>query len=178
MGDNQALCEMFEKRRAAYSEDFKIISKFQNWYKLLTTSIDNIDDLTRGYRSVRRRSQQNFRSIARDCGPEVMVLCIIATTPAKLAKVKLKSLISDLQTWWKNATHPPALTIDACRIYKKFPLSNYVAEPKGLGDKVIIDDGAISAPNVASNGPETVPTTTEVATTNFGKNSTFACYRS
>jgi hypothetical protein len=94
----------------------KHIDAFNNWCDLLHESATSLKRKSKSTRSRRLKARDLISDIFSKLGPEVFLLCALATTITPLAGKSHSNLIADLQSWWKNVPHPQGLTQTASAI--------------------------------------------------------------
>ncbi|KAF2247294.1 hypothetical protein BU26DRAFT_506558 [Trematosphaeria pertusa] len=127
MSKNKWFYDSLEKERLAYDEgnctlSTILVESFKRWDGLLQENEDDLQKLSSGRRSIRRRSRDILKAISKKLGPEVLLLCTSVTTIDKLALLDPSGLIFALQKWWDAASHPRLLAEATNAIREAYPL--------------------------------------------------------
>jgi hypothetical protein len=126
MSKNKDFYDLLERERLKFDEGYCnlssfLIEDFRRWDGLLQEDDHSIQKLSSGRRSIRRRSRGVLKGIAKELGPEVLLLCTSVITISKLAELDPCGLIFDLRKWWDAAVHPRLLTDAANAICNAYP---------------------------------------------------------
>ena len=101
---------------------------FDVWCNLMQESATSLRKCSRQHRSRRLRARTLLGNIFSKLGPEVFLLCALATTISKLAETPREEFVTKLQSWWTEASHPQGLTQIAKEICEANSIETLVAQ--------------------------------------------------
>jgi len=130
---DESIIEQFETERQNFSESAcpllpKQSDGFDAWCNLLQESATSLVKRSRQHRSRRLRARTLLGNVFSKLGPEVFLLCTLATTISKLAETRREDFVTKLQIWWTKASHPQGLTQTANKICEDNSIATLVAQ--------------------------------------------------
>lgn len=97
--------------------------KFEPWNDLINENDKSLEKRPSASRSLRSRKRRKLRAVLKELGPEVLLLCTLATTMTRLQFVNEEHLVPRLMQWWSTVEHPAALEEATAELERYFPLT-------------------------------------------------------
>ncbi|KAK3612806.1 hypothetical protein LTR22_028452 [Elasticomyces elasticus] len=120
--------EEVERRRMLFETNpsyarTDLIKKFQPWANLLCEDDESLRKKPSSSRSVRARQRRKARAILANLGPQVLLVCTLATNVTQLHSLEEEHLIPQLENWWVEAVHPKGLELATVELEHSFARS-------------------------------------------------------
>ena len=110
----------FEEGRYLSHDRMKVA--FKRWNDLILEDEASLLRRSSARRSIRRRARALLRDIYQAQGPDVFLLCTLATSATRLATVDPKGITTSVEGWWNTVVHPNSLSAAARRICGEFSI--------------------------------------------------------
>ena len=128
MAENKWFYDLIEHSRTQFEQDpfhakLRLVERFKGWDGILCEDDDSLQKRPSATRSVRTRTRTLLGAVFNALGPEVLLLCTLATTRTKFAEVKGQGFVPQLQKWWGHVTHPEGLRDAVAEVEGAFPQS-------------------------------------------------------
>jgi hypothetical protein len=112
---NGRLIQLVEIERQKFDESTRTLTAKQNdafdvWCDLLRENDRRLAKRSKERRSKRLRARALLEHVFTELGPEVFLLCTLATSITWLAEKPREDLVPDLRNWWTTVPHPQGLT--------------------------------------------------------------------
>ena len=96
---------------------------FQPWDELIGEDDQSLQARPSATRSNRKRVRDLLRYLRDVSGPEVLLLCVLATTRTKLGKVTRDGLLPELERCWTSIKRQDALSDAVAVLERDYPRS-------------------------------------------------------
>lgn len=112
---NESLIQQVEIEWKNFDESTRALTAKQSkafdvWCDLLREGDVQLKKRSKERRSKRLRARALSERVFMELGPEVFLLCTLATSITKLAENPRENLVPDLRKWWATVPHPQGLT--------------------------------------------------------------------
>jgi hypothetical protein len=98
-----------------------LATKFTIWDDLINEDDASLRKRPSATRSTRSQKRRKLRAVLDSLGPEVLLLCTLATTAKRLLSVDEQPLVPRLRKWWRTVEHPAALKKATAELGRSFP---------------------------------------------------------